>query len=408
MAARSSFRSRLRRPVERFRRGGREALLWTARLTAAAVASYVVAIALLPGGRPLLAPLTALLVIQATPVGLLRSGLDRVASVVVGVLLAVAVAEVVPLTWWSLGIVIAVSLLVGQALRLRSNLLEAPISAMLVLGVVQTDVAAWKRVAETLVGAGVGVITNLLLPPKVPYAGAAEAIDGLTGTLSGLLHRAADEVADSRGEGEQVAAAATEWLGEARRITHDIPHVSAAVERVEEGRKLNMRAVRELDSTPGLRQGLEALEHTAVSLRGLFRTIQDATHDEAWPEDEAAAQASADLQQVLDALGDAVTAFGGLVSTEAMAVDLQAPERAAVVAEALEAMNAARSMLSRRNKTSNAALAELYLHLSAALKRVRTELDLDGRTRRQHAFRPARRPVRDVITPRRPRPPRDR
>ena len=54
---------------------------------------YVVAEALFPGSAPLTAPLTALLVVQLTPVSLLVSGLDRVVSVVAGVGLAVLLSS---------------------------------------------------------------------------------------------------------------------------------------------------------------------------------------------------------------------------------------------------------------------------------------------------------------------------
>jgi uncharacterized membrane protein YgaE (UPF0421/DUF939 family) len=119
----------------RLRHAGRPAPGWTARLTIAAVAAYVVCRAIFPDPEPLLAPLTALLVVQLTPVSLLASGLDRVLAVVSGVSVAVVLSAALHLTWWSLGITIAVALVVGQVLRLGSNLVEVPISAMLVLGV---------------------------------------------------------------------------------------------------------------------------------------------------------------------------------------------------------------------------------------------------------------------------------
>ena len=55
-----------------------------------------------------------MLVVQVTPVSLLASGLDRVLAVVTGVFLAVGFAAVVPLEWWSLGLLIFVSITVGQ------------------------------------------------------------------------------------------------------------------------------------------------------------------------------------------------------------------------------------------------------------------------------------------------------
>src|SRR3954453_201719 len=121
------------------------------RVTVAAVAGYVVGRLLFPETQPLLASLTAMLVVQVTPVSLLSTGLDRVVAVVTGVVLAVLFAPVVPLEWWSLGLLIFVSMAVGQVLRVRGNLLEVPISAMLVLGggTLPTGSPAWQRHLET-------------------------------------------------------------------------------------------------------------------------------------------------------------------------------------------------------------------------------------------------------------------
>jgi len=206
----------------RLRREWRGALLWALRITLAASASYLVGILFFPGTQPLLAPLTAMLVVQVTPVSLLASGLDRVVAVVAGVSLAVAFAAVVPLEWWSLTILIFVSILLGQALRLRANLIEVAISGMLVLGVGALGVqsAAWQRIAETLVGAAVGVIANLLFPPRVPTADAGRAIEGLADALGRLLRRAADTLEELAREHQPVHPARAGRIG-ADGVDHD-------------------------------------------------------------------------------------------------------------------------------------------------------------------------------------------
>ena len=126
---------RLGRGLTLLRGGWRVGVSWSIRITVAAVAGYVVGRVVFPDTQPLLASLTAMLVVQVTPVSLLASGLDRVVAVVTGVVLAVFFVSVVPLEWWSLGLLIFVSMAVGQVLRLRDNLIEVPVSAMLVLGV---------------------------------------------------------------------------------------------------------------------------------------------------------------------------------------------------------------------------------------------------------------------------------
>ena len=393
-----SLRRQARRQLDRFRRGGREGTLWALRLTGAAVAAYLVAL-LAFGGKPLLAPLTALLVVQATPKSLVASGVDRVVSVVAGVSLAVGFSAVVPLTWWSLGLVIGLSLVIGQVLRLKANLLEVPISGMLVLGVraTNTEDAASDRIAETLIGALVGVIATLLLPPKVATTSAAEAIQGFAREFAELLRRAADQVVEAEGRGERIADQARDWLDDARTITHALPSVGAAVLHAEEGRKLNVRALRAPNAAPGLRQGLEALEHSGIALRGMFRGIADVTNDPDWPDDDSGRAAATDLVQVLRELADGMAAFGELVRDEAVSRELSAPERVHGVVEALRGLQDARSRLRDRIRLDcSPVLTELYMSLSTTVKRVLRELDLEERVRRQALLRP---PVRRAQPP---------
>src|SRR5262245_39997683 len=214
---------RLGRELTLLRSGWRVGVSWSMRITVAAVVGYVVGKLLFPDTQPLLASLTAMLVVQVTPVSLLASGLDRVVAVVTGVALAVVFASLVPLEWWSLGLLIFVSMAVGQALHLRANLIEVPISAMLVLGVgaLGAGSAAGQRIVETLVGAAVGVATNLLFPPKIATASAAKAIDALADSMSELVNHASASLAELVEEGGEIAPAARRWLDEARRITHD-------------------------------------------------------------------------------------------------------------------------------------------------------------------------------------------
>jgi hypothetical protein len=313
------WRRSVTRELHGLRNEGRTGLLWSVRITIAAVASYVAGVLLFPGTYPLLAPLTAMLVVQVTPVTLLVSGLDRVVAVVAGVFVAVGFAVVIPLQWWSLGLLILVSITIGQVLPLRSNRLEVAISGMLVLGMgtMGAESVARQRIAETLLGAAVGIAANLLFPPKVASGDACRALDGLADSLSELLNRAADQLATLVGEGREVAPAARTWLDDARRITHDIPQVGAALLQAEEGRRLNVRAVGRSDVCPGLRQGLEALERSAVAIRHMFRALVDATHDTMWLGDDAAEDVWLGLAQTLRELAAGVDAFAQLVRDEA-------------------------------------------------------------------------------------------
>jgi Aromatic acid exporter family member 1 len=395
-SVRGLARRALQVPVARFRRGGWSALTWTLRLTVAAVAAFALAEVFFPGTQPLLAPLTALLVVQLTPVSLLASGADRVISVVAGVSVAAVFSSAVQLTWWSLAIVIAVSLLVGQALRLGSNLIEVPISAMLVLGVgsLAADSAAWQRITETLVGAGAGVAANLVFPPKVRTKDAGAAIDGMARDLAELLDRAGADLADPATSGAVLADRAAGWLDAARTLTHDIPNVGTALLRAEEGRRLNLRAVGTPDPGPGLRHGMEALEHSAVAVRSMFRSLLDGIKGGSWPGVDFGPELGSAAGLLLHEFAAGIRAFGRLVRVDAQPHHDDPPE----IARLREASD---GLLEARARISDMLLAdddsgrsELNFALLTTAKRLIAELDLDEHIRRQSRPRPS--PLRRI------------
>jgi uncharacterized membrane protein YccC len=180
--------------VDRLRHRSGLAARRATRLTVPAVLAYVLAHLLFPHAQPLTGPLTALLVVQVSLFATLTTGLERVLAVVSGVVLAVLVSSVVDLTWWSLGAVIALAIVVGQILRLGDHLLEVPISALLVLGVASAESAAASRIAETLIGAGVGVLFTVLFPPPVQTRTAGEAVETVASCTGEVLDRVADEL----------------------------------------------------------------------------------------------------------------------------------------------------------------------------------------------------------------------
>src|ERR1700742_1123939 len=114
-------------------RSARPTFLYISGLTATATFAYLLAL-LIPAGtsRPVLAPLTALLVLQASLYQTIRSAIRKVLSVTVGVLVAVGVAEFIGFSWWQLALVIGAALVIGRGLRVRDDPLQVPVSAMLI------------------------------------------------------------------------------------------------------------------------------------------------------------------------------------------------------------------------------------------------------------------------------------
>jgi hypothetical protein len=328
---------RIGRPSWSSYRGRGAPLAWRAvKTTVAAVLSYELARRFLTDPIPLLAALTAVLVAQITIFETVRSGIERIGSVVAGVLVAGLLSRFVGLTWWGLAIVIFAALVIGQLLRLGPQSLEVPISAMLVLAVAgQTGQAAIGRVVETLIGAVTGVAVNALLGPSVYVQPAGNAIGELAEDLADLLRTMGEELTE-HWSSEQARA----WVHRTQELDAPLRAAEAALARGEESLRLNPRGRRLLGATPSLRAGLAALEHAAVDVRAICRDLADlaeAIEERGQPEPEILTA----LGRLLVELGEGVAAFGELV-----APDVAGPPRDVVPMRiALEIAQTHRDML---------------------------------------------------------------
>src|SRR2546429_8322258 len=111
-----------------FRRRPMPTAAYISMLTVTALLAFLLA-QQLPGGSPrsVLAPLTALLVVQATLFNTIGTAIRRVAAVTVGVLAPVAVAAYVPLSRRGIGLLVAGTLELRIVLLLRQENLQEPI-----------------------------------------------------------------------------------------------------------------------------------------------------------------------------------------------------------------------------------------------------------------------------------------
>ncbi|MEV0414174.1 aromatic acid exporter family protein [Streptomyces sp. NPDC050448] len=346
------------------------------RSTAAAVVSYVVALWLSSEPAPLTAPLTALLVVQVTLYTTLTTGIRRVNSVVAGVLVAIGFSALVGLTWWSLGLVILTSLVVGHLVRVDEFVPEVAISAMLVLGVTQVAAVAWDRVLETLIGAVVGLLFNVFLAPPVWVAPASEAITSLAGRMSDLLVHLGHELA----EHTPVERAAAR-LHEARRLDNDITHVDSALRQAEDSLRLNPRVKEALLFRLVLRTGLDTLEICAVVLRVCCRTLTDLartrTDGPLFPDHLAEA-----LRELFAHMAIAVENFAVLITAQITASAQEAEVRLAQELAAAQVSRERAARLLLEEARSRPGTWQLCGALLAEADRVLDELGVEKRSER--------------------------
>ena len=357
------------------------------RLTTCAVFAYLVALPVPETSPPVLAPLTAILVLQVSIYQTLFSAVRRVAAVVTGVLIALGLSTWIGFTWWSLGLTITLGLAVGYALRLREAVLEVPISAMLILSV-GSKAAATSRITETLIGTAAGLIAGFILTaPKVEPA--EEAIAGLARAMADLLDRMAAGL-----NGGSVNDSARAWLDQARALGIEIGRVGEALQQAEESTKLNPRSMLP-GSTLVLRRSLETLEHAAITVRVLARSLVDTTRlagdDNSVNDPDVRRRLAGTLRE----LSAAVRLYGSL------ATELDTRRHDVLEAELERHLAAARERQDRLSELLATAPAArpvgwpLRGELISHLDRLRSELEADvpdGRPRRRRNNRPRRWP----------------
>jgi len=319
-------------------RRAQPAALTVIRLTAIAIVAFELARLVTGSPRPILAPLTALLVVQVTLFQTIRTALQRVASVLAGVLVALGLSTWLGFTWYSLAITIAAALTVGYVLRLGDSALEVPISAMLILSL-PTENAGLDRIGSTLIGAATGLVLNLILAP-LHVQPAEEAVEDLSRRLADLL----DQMATDLEEGHATQRRHT-WVERARALSEELERVEDAFDQAEESVRLNPRSVVVVDPRVYLRRRLDSLERVTLTVRGVTRSLNDTAGLAAEADPVRDPDTADPLAGVLRELAGALRSYGRLalsksVDREALKADVDrrlagAAERQRTVAETL-------------------------------------------------------------------------
>lgn len=297
------------------RRRTQPTAVYIARLTATSMAAYLLAFSIPEGtSRPVLAPLTAMLVLQASLYQTIRTGFRKVIAAISGVLAAVALSDFVPFNWWVLGLLIAGTLVMGHVLRLGLESLDVPTGAIIIFSTsAGMHAAAAGRIIDTLAGVAAGLVGGLLFAP-LRVQTAREAIGDLGDQLATLLERMTSDLGEEP-DTDQVG----QWLESARSLQKDISRVDETLRTAEESTRLNPRVFGQDSLPPGtelvLRGGLETLEYASLSLRFLARSVTDATRESGIASPIKDSDTRAHLAAVLSMLAAAVRTYGRLVRT---------------------------------------------------------------------------------------------
>ncbi|MFF1706706.1 aromatic acid exporter family protein [Streptomyces sp. NPDC058252] len=183
----------------------------------------------------LLAPWTALFLVQSTVYRSLLSALQQFVVVVAGTLLAAGAGVLTHNTMTAMALALPLTVLLGNYARFGDQGLYAATAALFVLVYGSyTGFDILHRLLETLLGAAIGVCVNALVRPPVHTRRVRRLGDRLPKDCAELLHTVADGIQEPYDE-EQARG----WYDRAVRLTGQVTDLRVARRRSDESYRLN-------------------------------------------------------------------------------------------------------------------------------------------------------------------------
>jgi uncharacterized membrane protein YgaE (UPF0421/DUF939 family) len=339
-------------------------LLFAGKAALAAALAWTFALAI-PGEAsryPYYAPLGALLALYPTVAGTLRSGLQTVAGLTIGIILAHIAVWAGDPNWLTIAFVVGVGVLLAGALRRTAGGGSGIASAGLFVLVIGNDDLGYSLgyFVQTVVGVGVGLaVSALILPPL--------NLDDAVGQVS-RLRRTASRQLQEMGEAleEDWAADDPRWPQRRDDLTATVRNAREALQYADESRKGNVRRRFHPHDADRDHRHVEVLEAVATHTLNITNMLQDALHGTS-REQPLPAAVRQPLQQAFTAVGDVLDLW---TVEEDDAGTLRVAERS------LKALEIAAYESSSKDVPFGAAAA-IGMNLHRILQAVRQEQDTD-------------------------------
>ncbi|MEU3504413.1 aromatic acid exporter family protein [Streptomyces hundungensis] len=184
----------------------------------------------------MLAPWTAIFLVQSTVYRSLKSALQQFVVVVMGTLLAAGAGVLTGDTMLAMAIALPATMLFGSYARFGTQGLNAPTAALFVLVYgTYSGFDIIHRFLETLLGAVIGIAVNALVLPPVHSRSVRHLRGRLPQESAALLHA----VADGLGDGAYSRDDAQAWHDRARRLTDRVTDLRTARRWSQESYRFN-------------------------------------------------------------------------------------------------------------------------------------------------------------------------
>jgi uncharacterized membrane protein YccC len=272
-----------------FRASRRIPVLQVLKASVATIAAWLITSWLMPGPLPIFAAIAALLVVQPSVNQSFGKAIERSIGVILGVIVATGLSLAFGEHAWVVLVAIVAAMLIAWGLKMTpgtSN--QVVISAILVLALgAASPEYSLQRIVETLIGAVICVVVNVLIVPPVAVAPARRDLGLLGGELAASLDRLASAL-----ESPQSPAQLQGLLLEARLMRPMRDAADASIADGEESLTLNPRRSAHRTELAELRTLLERLSPIVTQVIGMTRAFFD--HYDAALADEPTVRAIAE------------------------------------------------------------------------------------------------------------------
>jgi len=260
------------RVLATFRASRRQPWLQVVKSAIATIAAWLVAGWLIPGPLPVFAAIAALLVVQPSLNQSISKAVERSVGVIAGVIIASALSLAFGQATWVVLVAVAAALGVAWLLRMTTATAnQVAISALLVLALgAATPDYAFDRIIETIIGAAIGFIVNLVFVPPVALVPAQQAVEVLGDEVASSLDRLATSLA-----APQSAAQLEELMLTARLMRPMVTTADTAIADATESLTLNPRSRRHREELRQLEATLSRLAPIVTQVIGMTRAVYD-------------------------------------------------------------------------------------------------------------------------------------
>lgn len=254
------------------RAAARPPLLQVAKSAVATVGAWLLADLLIQGPPPVFAAIAALLVVQPSVNESFAKAIERSAGVTAGVIVASLLGLALGPSTWVILLAIVVALALAWMLRMTTGTgNQVAISAILVLTMgAATPGYAVDRILETVLGAAVALLVNVVVVPPIAVAPAREKVARLAEEIAAAMDRLAEALPASH-----TPAELEELMLTARLMRPMRDAAATAIDTAVGSLALNPRGGRHRAELTALAEVLDRLTPIVTQTIGMTRAFYD-------------------------------------------------------------------------------------------------------------------------------------